>query len=185
MTTISVIVPFSSSFLDYPDTESVAVVIYLCGCEHHCPKCHNPELQNRNNGTNMAASEFEDSAFAELYKHKTNKLVLSGGDPLMSKNESVVRDFLLKNQHRIDVCIYTGYDICHVRHQNINGYKFIKCGKYDEKLKQTPRKTNTEFVLASTNQKLYNQKNRLISTDGIYKFGGIGWKQKIYNLLHP
>jgi organic radical activating enzyme len=185
---ISVILPFSGSFLDYPDNESPAVVAYVCGCEQTCPECHNPALKHRESGTEMKEAEFEFRIYSELYRCKTNKLVISGGDPLHPGNINVIKNFLLKNQHKIDICIYTGYNIEYVKRHSITGYKFIKCGTYDEKLKQLSEKTDKRMVLSSANQKLYNSDAHQISKQGIFYFGDISWieKLKVYvnRLIH-
>ena len=176
---ISVVLPFSDSFLDYPDNESLAIIVYTCGCEHDCPYCHNPQFQYAVNGTSLTYQDFESRILEALYKAKTNKLVFSGGDPLFHISVTFIKTFLEKHKKSIDVCIYTGYSIDYVKKLGVTGYKFIKCEKYCNELKQSTDKTDDVFILASKNQKLYNSKNKLISKDGLYKFGGYTWKSRL------
>ena len=71
---------------------------------------------------------------------------------------------------RYNIIVYTGYNIDRVYKNNINGFKFIKCGNYDSNLKQTPHKTDDYIQFASTNQKLYDKKLNLVSENGKYYF---------------
>jgi len=185
MLQLSVIQPIGlgTSFIDYPDRESHAVVVYFCGCEQGCHTCHNPLLQDWLYGSVLQDYEFEAQVYHALDRHRTNKLVLTGGDPLYHHNIIAVREFLLKNQHKIDIAIYTGYDIHYVKEHKITGYRFLKCGTYDYRMRQQPEKTNTRFVLASENQKLYNRYGHCISRAGVYYFGGTSWIIKLKHWL--
>ena len=159
--------PFSTSWIDYPDNESLAVVIYFTGCEHNCKDCHNPELQTPiiNNIDNVIYKINQ-----ELSRQHTNKLVLSGGDCLFDINILLVKNILLGIDKSVEVCIYTGYDIECVKDQNMSGFKYVKCGKFDYKLKQSSIKNDKYITFGSTNQKLYDQNYNLISIDGVYYF---------------
>ena len=163
-----ILFPIKETFIDYPDNESNALIIYFMGCSHNCGGCQNPDFQNMhyNNNTINVDSNILDSIIQDGFKrYNTNKIVLSGGDPLYSKNIEYTKELVLK----YDVCIYTGYEMEYV-HKFISGYKFIKCGKYIEELHQLSEKTNQYIKFASTNQKLYNSKEKLLSVNGIYYF---------------
>lgn len=160
------------SFLDYPDSGSWAVVVYIMGCNHNCPGCHNPQFQDISN-INKDIKEVSLQSFNEylaklMKKHRTNKLVLSGGDPLAPYNVNFVREFL--NSTKYDVCIYTGYTWDYIKTLNLSNFKFLKCGRYLSNVSQTSEKTDEYFQLASKNQKLYNSNFELLSKDGRYYF---------------
>ena len=36
------------TFLDYPDCESHAIIVYFPGCHHNCKGCHSPKLKDHN-----------------------------------------------------------------------------------------------------------------------------------------
>ena len=38
-------IELDETFLDYPDPEGTAIIVYMAGCSHHCPGCHSPFLQ--------------------------------------------------------------------------------------------------------------------------------------------
>lgn len=161
-----------TSFLDYPDNESLAVIIYILGCRHFCKGCQNPELQNFNLKSKIfeevTLNEFKKKVAVFSGKAKTNKIVLSGGDPFYFRNLNFVSEFL--NSTNYDVCIYTGHSIDYVKALNISHFKFLKCGKYNLNLKQVPEKTDSYIQFASKNQKLYDSNFKLLSKNGRYYF---------------
>ena len=180
---LSIMLPIISSFLDWPgDPASHCIVVYISGCEHGCKGCCNPSLQNSTVGAYVTYENFEYKIMEALRRHKTNKLVFSGGDPLFPSNLFIVKQFLLNHQE-VETTIFTGYSIAHAQQHDITGYSFIKCGKYDNSLKQKSEKTNTRFVLASENQKLYNRYNQCVSKAGVYYFGGTSWIIKLKHWL--
>lgn len=163
--------PITASFLDYPDNESLSLVVYVLGCEHNCKGCHNPNLQNWNYDVGVAEftlEEFQKEINFLANKHHTDKVVFGGGDPLYPKNIEFVKRFL--NTTKYDVCVYTGYGVEYVIYHAVKNFKFIKCGKYNIKLSQKPEKTDDYFILASKNQKLYDSNLELLTKDGIYYY---------------
>ena len=169
---VKILLPMRISFLDYPDPENCCVLIYFLGCLHECIACSNPNLQNHDNkeGVTLDYKDFEKRVKISCEKNLTNKVVLSGGDPLFKKNISIVKHFLKRNKKNYDICIYTGNDISYVKKNKVEGFKFVKCGKYNIRLRQQSMKSDTEMKFASTNQELYNEKYNLISKEGVYKF---------------
>ena len=97
--------------------------------------------------------------------NKTNKIVLSGGDPLYGGNlDFTLR--ILKELKKYDICIYTGCTIEYVKRMQFYGFKYIKCGIYRSDLKQVSEKTDDYMQLASSNQNFYNDKYEQISENG-------------------
>lgn len=170
------IYPFSSTFLDYPDNFNEAILVFTLGCIHNCKECHSPNLQKTiyKGNESVSSHTFDLQSFIEAIDNKanwlnTNKVVLSGGDPLHKNNIDVVRDFL--KQTKLDVCVYTGYDIEYVKQNNISGFKYIKCNPFQIANKQLSLKNDNMLVLASTNQVIYDHNYKPISKSGIYHFG--------------
>jgi len=162
---------FTPTFIDYPDNSSYAISIYFCGCSHGCSGCHSKELKDFYSGTEVSPDELYELIDRMVDFNRTNKLVFIGGDPLFNKNVGGVNNFIKKYGHKYDICIYTGYDINHVLSLRLNSnFKYIKCGTYDINLKQQSFKDDSKMVFASRNQKLYDNKFNLLSTDGIYYF---------------
>lgn len=169
--TVNIIPEFQVTFLDYPDPESYATVVYFLGCEHKCSNCHSPDLTDYDYepGVELSAEELYNRILAFCSRIKSNKVVLSGGDPLSYKNWIVTKQ-LLDMSEGIDYAIYTGHSSDHVSCLGIEGFQFLKCGKYLESEKQKSEKTDDYFKLASKNQGIYDSDFNLLSKDGIYKF---------------
>jgi organic radical activating enzyme len=168
---INVKFPFDLNFLDYPDPESFSIIVFVMGCEKHCVSCHNPQLQNYDykiNTKKFCLTDFKNEIQKALKKNNADSLVLSGGDPLGSRNIEFVKFFLLETN--FSTCIYTGNDIEYVKQNDVKGFKFIKCGKFLESEKQVSEKTDNYLQFSSKNQQLYDSSYKLISTFGKHNF---------------
>lgn len=77
--------------------------IYLAGCSHKCPGCHNPQSWNPEAGTAMSLREIMD-----IIKEEDFDVTLSGGDPLFhpEKTAGLARAIV---QEGYDVWLYTGF----------------------------------------------------------------------------
>ena len=161
------------SFIDYPDNESLCLCIVMMGCQHNCKGCQNPLFQNPefSNGTRLVSV---DNLIEELKtlcnRNRTNKVVLSGGDPLSVYNIAFTKEFLDKSSNIFDICIYTGYNINYVIENDVKGYKFIKCGKFKQDEYRKSDKDDEKMIFASPNQILYDGDNKPLSENGIYNF---------------
>jgi anaerobic ribonucleoside-triphosphate reductase activating protein len=157
---------------DYPDPDDLAILVYFSGCEHNCKNCHNAELQDYTVGTQTHVDELWDYLYDTCYRNKTNKVVFQGGDPLYKTNIKGVKSFLKRNAEEkvFDVCLYTGYPVSFAKSHNLNGFKFLKCGLYDEQLKQPSEKTDDKLSLGSSNQELFDSNYNLLSRYGVYWF---------------
>lgn len=162
-------VPLKETWLDYPSPDGIAVIVYFCGCEHHCKGCHSSLLQQE---YEYAESNEEILEKIKEYASKvnTNKLVFLGGDPIYVKNIPLTT-FLVNNlSDEFDICVFTGYDIDYVKKIGIQGVRYWKCGKFNIDKSRESKKTDEEYVLASPNQNFYDGNYELISIDGILKF---------------
>ena len=86
------------------DGPGLRTSIYLAGCNHHCPGCHNPASWDRQGG--------EDRTLDELMRviaYNEAPVTLSGGDPLLQHDAT--RDLVhrIKSQLGYNVWCYTGY----------------------------------------------------------------------------
>jgi len=77
--------------------------IYLAGCNHHCPGCHNPQSWDFGGGREMSLGEI-----SEIVEEEDFDVTLSGGDPLMNPEATgILVDAVNSTGHT--VWIYTGY----------------------------------------------------------------------------
>lgn len=91
------------------DGPGLRTSIYMAGCTHHCPGCHNPSTWDETAGTPMSISEIMAIITAE-----GNNVTLTGGDPLMHP-EFVSRLTEAIAAVGLSVWVYTGYtweEIC-------------------------------------------------------------------------
>ena len=162
-------IQLEETFLDYPDPNVNAIIVYFSGCNHHCPGCHSPLLQADVNY--LETKEIMCQRIIDFAKRAdTNKLVFLGGDPIYSKNLALTI-FLVNNlKNDFDICIFTGYDINYIKNIGLKGVKYWKCGKFDQTKLRQSKKTDNEYILASSNQDFYDGEYNKLSNNGILTF---------------
>ena len=96
---------------DMLNGDGLRVVLWVSGCEHRCPHCHNEITWDENQGL-----AFDDAAkkeiFNQLEKDYIAGLTLSGGDPLHPSNREEVTAFAREvrtNFPEKTIWLYTGY----------------------------------------------------------------------------
>lgn len=77
--------------------------IYLAGCNHRCPGCHNPQSWDSNGGIPMTLEEI-----MEVVREEDFNVTLSGGDPLFNPESTTLLIKALKEDGR-NVWLFTGY----------------------------------------------------------------------------
>lgn len=77
--------------------------IYLAGCSHACPECHNPQSWDENRGEKMSLNEI-----LGIVEEEDFDVTLSGGDPLFNPESTAILVESLKRLGR-NVWVYTGF----------------------------------------------------------------------------
>lgn len=84
-------------------------VLFVSGCPHHCPGCHNQQAQDYNYGKEFNKQEI-------LNRIQENSILkgitVSGGEPLCKENIAEVVDFIKdvkKIKPNFNIWCYTGY----------------------------------------------------------------------------
>ena len=90
----------------------ISLSVYLQGCPHHCPGCHNPETWDFEGG-----KEFTYDTLTEIFEGiKANGLERSlsilGGEPLCPENQFLTNMIISEVRKRypdIKIYVWTGY----------------------------------------------------------------------------
>lgn len=117
-------------------------VVFLQGCNLHCPGCQNKSTWDLDKGTLISVS---DLANILKEKAKNKKITISGGEPLLQK-EALLE--LFEELKDFDLCLYTGHELEEVPQEILKYLKYIKVGRFIQEL----RTSTTPFV-GSENQK--------------------------------
>lgn len=96
---------------DMLNGDGLRVVLWVSGCTHHCPGCHNPQTWDGKSGI-LFDDQAKAEIFEELRKDYIDGITFSGGDPLFPDNRYEV--FRLIDEIRTlfpnkTVWLYTGY----------------------------------------------------------------------------
>lgn len=123
-------------------------VLFLQGCDIHCPGCQNESTWNPEGGKEM---EVSDLALELRRKAENKKITVSGGEPLLQKEPLLE---LLRELKDCDLCLYTGHKKEEVPEEILAYLKYLKTGPFVEALKTTMK----PFV-GSSNQIFMEVKN--------------------------
>ena len=86
-------------------------VLWVSGCGHHCPECHNPQTWDADSGVPFDyAAKLE--LLDELSRDYIAGITFSGGDPLFPGNRAEVGELIAeirKNFPNKTIWLYTGY----------------------------------------------------------------------------
>lgn len=108
---------------DMLNGDGLRVVLWVAGCNHHCPSCHNPITHDVNGGIPFDESA-EEELFNELKKDYMSGITFSGGDPLHPLNRNEIGRLIQKvkkNYPDKTIWLYTGYTW-----EQISSLPFIK-----------------------------------------------------------
>jgi anaerobic ribonucleoside-triphosphate reductase activating protein len=84
--------------------EGVRYVIFLQGCQHFCPGCHNPDTWDFEGGEEVSVEKLvADISFRKYI----DGITLSGGDPFYQQEECLK---LIDHMPGMNVWIYTGFE---------------------------------------------------------------------------
>ncbi len=96
---------------DMLNGDGLRVVLWVAGCGHASPGCHNPITWDENGGLPFDEAAKEE-IFAELSKDYVAGVTFSGGDPLYPANREQVGALASEIHERFPektIWLYTGY----------------------------------------------------------------------------
>lgn len=109
---------------DMLNGEGLRVVLWVAGCEHHCPGCHNPVTWNEQGGA-LFDETAKEEIFAELAHDYIHGITYSGGDPLFPGNRREIAALAKEIRERFpqkSQWLYTGYtweEIMQMEHNDV------------------------------------------------------------------
>jgi anaerobic ribonucleoside-triphosphate reductase activating protein len=88
--------------------EGLSQEIYISGCKHYCNGCQNPQLWDFNFGKEMSIYEIlENLALGIKF---IDNVILTGGDPLWSKDQTLELIKAIKKEFpKLKIWLYTGF----------------------------------------------------------------------------
>lgn len=138
-------------------------VLFVSGCPHHCPGCHNKEAQDFNYG-----EKFNEEEILEKIKNNSilKGITISGGEPLCRENVKDVCNFIKdvkKVRENFNVWCYSGYTLDELINRKdedtmecLNQIDVLVDGRFKENLKDPTLKFR-----GSSNQRILDLKNTL------------------------
>jgi anaerobic ribonucleoside-triphosphate reductase activating protein len=138
-------------------------VLFVSGCPHHCPGCHNKIAQDYNYG-----EDFDQERIIERIKENSilNGITISGGEPLCKENIEQVNNFIeavKREKPNFDVWCYSGYTLEQLKSRNdeitnktLNNIDVLVDGRFIQE-----RKNPEIRFRGSDNQRILDLKNSL------------------------
>lgn len=106
----------------------VGTVLWVSGCNHKCPCCHNPQTWDKNAGK-LWENRHLEYLLKTLEPEYITRLTLSGGDPLFPENRYEITKivFAVRSVYpNKDIWLYTGYNW-----EDIKNIPFIRDKRVD------------------------------------------------------
>lgn len=150
---------FKISNNDMANGIGVRIVLWVSGCEHHCPQCQNPQTWDVNHGINFDDNAI-DKIFKFLEKPYISGITYSGGDPLHSNNINEITSLSQKISEKFPnktQWLYTGFIWEMIKDLPLMRYiDVLVDGKYINELRDI-----TLAFRGSSNQRIINVQKSL------------------------
>ena len=94
--------------------------IYLSGCRHACPGCHNPESWSADAGSPLSEEVLSD-IIAEIQSNPLlDGITVSGGDPFYAPKELTCLLERLRQETGLKIWCYTGFTVEHLLRSEVH-----------------------------------------------------------------
>ena len=87
------------------DGPGLRLTVFVQGCPHHCPGCHNPKMWPFEGGKDMTVEEISELIISNKL---IDGLTISGGEPF-SQPSACLELVRCAQRWGLDVWVYTGY----------------------------------------------------------------------------
>ncbi len=144
---------------DMRNGDGLRAVLWVSGCTHGCPGCHNPMTWDIQDGLLFDGSAREE-LFAILAKEYISGVTFSGGDPLHPDNRQEIGELIGEIREKFPdktIWLYTGYVWEHLQNLAYLGeIDVLVDGRFVE-----AQKDNTLMWRGSANQRVIDVKKSL------------------------
>ena len=139
------------------DGLGLRMVVWMQGCIHNCPFCHNPQTHALDGGFVTTVDEVVD--YINSYSFKSG-VTISGGDPFVQK-EALLELVKKIKESKTNIWVYTGYDYEQLlandlSREILNYIDVLVDGKFINELKN-----DTLRFKGSTNQRIIDVQQSL------------------------
>lgn len=131
------------------------VGIWLCGCNHKCEDCANPELWAFDKSKFMSVNDLYDAVFAIYSSSQTDGFTITGGEPFEQAEELSELVVMLTKLSK-DIIIYSGYTMAELSAKKqaaieniLSNIAVLIDGRYEK------QNNNGVFMRGSSNQKIH------------------------------
>ena len=132
---------------DIVDGEGICVSLWVQGCPHHCPGCHNPETWDFDGGYEVPDDIRGKIVKAISANDITRNFSILGGEPLCEENLDFVLNIITSVRTaypNIKIYIWTGYTFEELINQQnpkvltiLKQINYLIDGPYKEELRDT------------------------------------------------
>lgn len=141
---------------DHANGPGVRVVVWMSGCEHRCPGCHNPATHCFDQGEEIT-EEFLESLHDMVNQKFISGLTISGGDPFHPSNLAdtmKIVDYIGSRNIGKTIWIWTGFKFNQLP-QSVKDEVYIDV-IVDGKFVQSQKDSKLKYR-GSSNQVIWNQ----------------------------
>lgn len=123
---------------DMLNGEGLRVVLWVAGCSHACPGCHNPVTWDADGGLDFN-EDAKKEIFAQLEHSYIHGITYSGGDPLYAGNRQTIAALAQEIREKYPKktqWLYTGYTWEEIKSEKVIPFlDVIVDGRYVEEEK--------------------------------------------------
>lgn len=175
---------------DIQNGPGIRLTVWVQGCKHHCPGCHNTDMQAYNDKNDKpyitvdeAFNYIKDELIEKMAdgKYIYDGITFSGGDPFAQKESALneLKSFIKKIRSirpDINIWIYTGFTFSYLYKETTFYYNWINevqpdvivDGRFMLEYKQTD--PNKCVWRGSTNQHLIDVKKTIVANGSIIEY---------------
>ena len=144
------------------DGEGIREVLFVAGCPHRCPECHNPESWDRNNFKDLL---HPDDLFELLTENPLAEgITLSGGEPMLYAHALLPLVERIKAETNLTIWCWSGWtyeELMNMRYQRelLKYVDVLVDGKYVKELRDI---TENNMYRGSLNQRVLKLENGVV-----------------------